>query len=89
MIELTEEQEALIERQLGTGRYHSRTEVIAEALELLNDHAQLEQAKLSRLRTEIQKGLDSGDSTPLDMQAIKAGARQKQYAADQFPTLLG
>jgi len=30
--------------------------VNGEALELLDDHTQLEQAKLSRLRAEIQKG---------------------------------
>lgn len=76
-IELTREQEALIQEQLASGRYHSRAEVIAEALELLNDHAQLERMKLERLRAEIQKGLDSGESTPLDVQAIKAEARRR------------
>jgi len=82
-IELTREQEALIAKQLASGRYHSRTEVIAEALELLDDQAQLERAKLSRLQAEIQKGLGSGDPEPLDMDSIIAEgeARRKQHTA--------
>lgn len=60
-------QERLIEEQLATGRYGSRAEVVAEALALLSDHAQLEGMKLERLRAKIQKGLRSGESTPLDM----------------------
>lgn len=39
-------QERLIETQLATGRYGSRAEVVAEALALLSDYAQLEQIKL-------------------------------------------
>ena len=83
LIELTQQQEALIEKQLATGRYHSRAEVIVEALELLDDQAQLEQAKLTRLRGEIQKGLDSGNPEPLDMDGIiaEAEARHQQRNA--------
>ena len=76
-VELTPAQEALIQEQLEAGRYHSRAEAIAEALELLSDHLRLEQIKLERLRAEIQKGLDSGESTPLDMNAIKVEARRR------------
>ena len=76
-LELTKEQESFIEAQLATGRYGSRSEVIAEALALLEGYAQLEQLKLGRLRTEIQKGLDSGESTPLDMRALKREAGRR------------
>ena len=55
-VELTPSQEALIQEQLETGRYHSRAEVIADALELLSDHARLEQMKLDRLRPKSKKG---------------------------------
>ncbi len=77
-VELTPAQEALIREQLATERYHSRAEVITEALELLSDHARLEQMKLERLRAEIQKGLEGGDSIPLDMQALKVHFRKLQ-----------
>ncbi len=79
-VELTKGQERLIEERLATGLYRSRGEVVAEALALLSDYAQLEQLKLRRLRTEIQKGLDSGESTPLEMQALKREARRGERA---------
>ncbi len=70
-------QERPTKAQLATGRYESRAEVVAEALELLSDHAQLEQIKLERLRAEIQKGL-GGERTPLGTAALKAEARRQQ-----------
>jgi antitoxin ParD1/3/4 len=77
-ISLTKDQEALIEKQLASGRYNSRAEVIRDALELLNDYAELEEAKLARLRNEIQKGIESGEATPLDMEEVKAAAREQR-----------
>lgn len=79
-IELKQEHEALIEKQLSSGRYHSRAEVIADALALLDDQNRLEQAKLERLRKDIQVGLASGEREPLDMDSIiaEAKARHKQ-----------
>lgn len=81
-IDLTREQEALIEKQLASGRYRSRAEVLSEALELLDDHAQLEAAKLERLRKEIRRGLESGEAEPLDMDAIIAEAEARHEERD-------
>jgi antitoxin ParD1/3/4 len=43
---------------------------------LLQERDQLQQLRLQELRQDIQVGLDSGDATPLDMQSVKAKARQ-------------
>ena len=59
------------------GEVESRTEAVTVAFELLSDQVQLEQVKLDRLRAEIQKGLDSGESEPLDMDSIIAEARKR------------
>lgn len=77
-IHLAREQGALIEKQLASGRYPSRADVIGEALQLLNDMAQLEEAKLARLRADVQQGLDSGGPTPLDLGAVKRAARRRR-----------
>ena len=77
-IEPTKDQEALVGAQLATGRYGSRAEVVAEALEPLSDYAQLEQIKLERLRAEIQKGLGS-ERTLLDVAALKAEAWRRHH----------
>ncbi|HXF41740.1 MAG TPA: hypothetical protein VN687_18620 [Blastocatellia bacterium] len=45
--------------------------------DLLDDHDRLQQIKLERLRNDIQKGLDSGESAPLDIEEIKAEARKR------------
>jgi antitoxin ParD1/3/4 len=42
----------------------------------------MHELRLEELRREIQKGIDSGESTPLDFEAIKARGR-KRLAAQQ------
>ena len=81
-ISLTKDLEALIEKQLESGRYQSRAEVIEEALELLDTQTALEEAKLARLRADIQVGLESGTAEPLDMDAILDEAHRQH--GEQF-----
>lgn len=40
-----------------------------------------QQIKLERLRNDIQEGLDSGESAPLDMEEIKAEGRKQRRVA--------
>ncbi|HEY7494963.1 MAG TPA: type II toxin-antitoxin system ParD family antitoxin [Candidatus Tectomicrobia bacterium] len=58
------------------------SEVMREALRLLDEHDRIRIRRLEELRAEIQKGVDSGASTPLDMGAIKARGR-KRLAAER------
>jgi antitoxin ParD1/3/4 len=58
--------------------YYSASEVVREGLRLLQERDQLQQLRLLELRQDIQVGLDSGDATPLDIQAVKAKARQRK-----------
>jgi antitoxin ParD1/3/4 len=51
---------------------------VREGLRLLQERDQLQQLRLQELRQDIQAGLDSGDATPLNMQAVKAKARQRK-----------
>lgn len=81
-IELSREQEATIERQLASGRYGSRAEVISEALELLDDYAQFREDKLARLRGEVQKGVNS-PSEPLDVDDVIAEAEARHGGRNQ------
>ncbi|WNV06497.1 hypothetical protein RP726_08850 [Candidatus Methylospira mobilis] len=47
------------------------------------DRHPLREQRLDALRRDIQKGMDSGESTPLDIEAIKARGRQR-LAAQQW-----
>lgn len=75
--------EALIKNKVESGLYNSASEVMREALRLLEEHDQLRELRLAELRQEIQKGIDSGESTPLDIEDIKARGR-KRLAAQQM-----
>ena len=55
--------------------------VLRDGLRLLEEQENLKQAKLDALRRDIDAGLDSGPSEPLDMEAIIEEARQLRKSA--------
>src|SRR5262245_37752921 len=66
-VSLTPHLEAFIHQTVTSGRYQSASEVVRTALRLLEEREREREAKLDWLRHEIQKGLDSGPATPLDI----------------------
>lgn len=76
-ISLTPHLEDWVKNKVESGLYNSASEVMREALRLLEERDQLRDLRLEELRREIQKGIDSGATTPLDMEAIKARGRQR------------
>jgi len=81
-ISLTPQLEELVKRKVDSGLYVSASEVMREALRLLEERDRLNAMRLEALRAEIKKGLDSGEATPLDIGAIKARGR-KRLAAER------
>lgn len=77
-VSLTPELEQYIQEKVSSGLYYSASEVVREGLRLLKEREQFQQIRLQELRQDIQTGLDSGEATPLNMQAIKAKARQRR-----------
>lgn len=69
-ISLTSELEQMVQEKVASGMYSSASEVIREGLRLLKERDILQAMKLQELRTEIRKGIDSGEPTPLDMEAV-------------------
>ena len=65
---------------MESGFYNSASEVMREALRLLEERDQLRELRLEELRREIRKGIDSGMATPLEMEAIKTRGRQRLAA---------
>lgn len=76
-VSLTPELEKLIDRKVKTGPYQTASEVVREALRMLEERDQLAELRLQELRKEIQKGLKSGEATPLDMEEIKRETRRR------------
>ncbi len=81
-ISLTPQLEELVKKKVDSGLYVSASEVLREALRLLEERDRLYAIRLEELRTEIKRGLDSGEATPLDMGAIKTRGR-KRLAAER------
>jgi antitoxin ParD1/3/4 len=77
-ISLTPHLEELIREKVASGSYNSASEVVREALRLLEQEDQLRTLKLHNLRQDIKKGMDSGPSTVFDAQEIKRTAREKK-----------
>lgn len=57
-VSLGDKWEAFVQERVQSGRYLSASEVIREALRLLEEQDHLRQRRLEELRGEIQVGLD-------------------------------
>lgn len=66
-VSLTPELEDFIQERVKSGRYHSASEVVREALRLLEDRDEVRRLRLDEMRKKIAAGLaslDRGDAEP-------------------------
>jgi antitoxin ParD1/3/4 len=76
-VSLTEELANFVKAKVSGGRYSSSSEVIREALRLMEKIEQQEAEKLNFLRKAWQEGIDSGDAGEVDFSALKQEARAR------------
>ena len=79
-VSLTPELERLVNDKVATGLYTSASEVVREALRLLKERDEVRTVTLRELKRDIAAGLDQldrGESAVLDIESIKAEARQR------------
>jgi antitoxin ParD1/3/4 len=69
--------EQFIKQQVEGGRYASASEVVRDALRLLEEEQQRREATLEALRTEVKKGLASGKGKPAEE---VLGRLERKYA---------
>ena len=82
-VSLTSELEKYVSEKVASGLYHSASEVIREGLRLLKDQDVLREIKLNELRQQIQAGLDSGESQPLDIEDVIDRGRKRRAQRSQ------
>jgi antitoxin ParD1/3/4 len=75
-INLPPQLEAMVRQKVASGRYASASEVVREALRLLEQEERLREAKLEQLRKDIDEGLSSGAPVDWDPEQIKSAARR-------------
>lgn len=76
-VSLTPELERLVKDKVETGRYASSSEVIREALRLLEARDRKEAEQLEALRRDIRAGLDSGSGRAFDGADLKRRVRER------------
>jgi antitoxin ParD1/3/4 len=80
-VSLTTQLEELVQQRVRSGRYSSASEVVRAALRLLEAHDREQDARIARLRSDVEAGLrqlDEGTARPFDEDAvasIKRGGR--------------
>jgi antitoxin ParD1/3/4 len=60
-VSLTPELEQLVHQKVKSGRYLSASEVVREALRLLEERDRIREARINTLRSEIAVGIEQGD----------------------------
>jgi antitoxin ParD1/3/4 len=79
-VSLTPELEQLVQRKVQSGRYLSASEVVREALRLLEERDQLRELQLEELRRFVAVGVeqaDRGEVAPLDVDKTLARIRTR------------
>jgi len=79
-VNLTPQLEELVRSKVASGLYTSASEVVREALRLLEEQDRLREAKLAQLRGDIRQGLDSGSSETWNAGVVKRKARARRTA---------
>lgn len=86
-VDLSEEEARFIESAVRDGRFESASEVVREALLLLERLSHppepgepSDEEKLAWLRAAVQEGIDSGEYGPIDFDELKREARRRRGA---------
>jgi antitoxin ParD1/3/4 len=91
-VPLTSELEQLVKDKVDSGKYHSISEVIGEALRLLEERDRIQEQRLIELKAKIREGieeLDRGEGIDSEdvfaeieeeIQRIEAEMQQKEAA---------
>ncbi len=58
--------ESFVQKQLKSGRYNSASEVVRDALRLMEEREELRTVQLENLRKQLKAGIDSGPGIPAD-----------------------
>ncbi|MEO6393732.1 MAG: type II toxin-antitoxin system ParD family antitoxin [Pyrinomonadaceae bacterium] len=80
-VNLTPELDQLVNDKVKSGLYNSASEVVREALRLMQEKDEYRRIRLSDLRREIDIGIEQsrrGESSPVDFEAIKVQGRRRR-----------
>ena len=79
-VSLTPQLEQLVRDKVNSGRYNSASEVVREALRLMDAYERLQSESLAKLRADVDaawKQVDEGKVHDFDPEEIKRRGREK------------
>ena len=79
-VSLTPQLEELVRQKVSSGHYNSASEVVREALRLMNTYEDVRAATLTRLRADVEAGwqqVEEGKVSDFDPETIKRRGREK------------
>jgi antitoxin ParD1/3/4 len=77
-INLTPQLEDMVRQKVAGGLYNSASEVVREALRMMEAQDRLRAIKLEQLRQDIHDGIESGEPTPWNADEIKQEGRKRR-----------
>ena len=79
-VNLTPELDQLVHDKVDSGLYNSASEVIREALRLMQERDEIRQVRIEQLRKEIDIGYQQylrGEAAPLDIDSVMDDIRSR------------
>jgi antitoxin ParD1/3/4 len=79
-VSLTPQLEELVRQKVNSGRYNSASEVVREALRLMDSYERVRESALNKLRADVEAGwqqVEEGKVKDFDPEAIKRRGREK------------
>lgn len=79
-VSLTPQLEELVRQKVSSGRYNSASEVVREALRLMDTYEGLRETALAKLRADVEAGwqqVEEGKVSDFDPEAVKRRGREK------------
>ncbi|HMK88710.1 MAG TPA: type II toxin-antitoxin system ParD family antitoxin [Methylocystis sp.] len=80
-VSLPDELANFVKAKVATGRYGSSSEVVREALRMMEKAEQIEAEKLQFLGEAWREGVESGDAGEMDFSELKKQARARLAAS--------
>lgn len=77
-VNLTPQLEELVRSKVASGLYASASEVVREALRLMDEQDRLREAKRQQLRDDVRQGLASSPSQPWSVDDVKREGRARR-----------
>jgi antitoxin ParD1/3/4 len=74
-VSLTPALEKLIHKKVKSGVYNNASEVVREALRLLEEHDKIKELKLAQLKAELQVGIDQLDQKKYSRKSLQSIAK--------------